>query len=88
MSIHETGSVALTRHFHKHLKLGIMALMPTLYSHIFAVFFIIWIGNRDCLSRLQTLLVFLILNGTAKTKLAIHCIGILVLYGDREKLYW
>ena len=29
------------RHFHKHTKLAIMALMSTLYSHIFAVFFII-----------------------------------------------
>ena len=29
------------------------------------------VGKRDYLSRLQTLLVFLILNGIAKTKLAI-----------------
>ena len=29
------------------------------------------VGNRDYLPRLQTLLVFLILNGMAKTKLAI-----------------
>ena len=29
------------------------------------------VGKRDYLSRLQTLLIFLILNGTAKTKLAI-----------------
>ena len=29
------------------------------------------VGKRDCLSRLQTLWVFLILNGMAKTKLAI-----------------
>ena len=29
------------------------------------------VGNRDYLSRLQTLLVFSILNGMAKTKLAI-----------------
>ena len=28
------------------------------------------VGKRDYLSRLQTLLVFIILNGTAKTKLA------------------
>ena len=30
------------RNFHKHTKLAIMALMPTLYSHIFALFFTIW----------------------------------------------
>ena len=39
------------------------------------------VGKRDYLSRLQTLLVFLILNGMAKTKLAI------VRSRDWEKLY-
>ena len=32
------------RHFHKHTKLAII-LMPTLYFHIFEVFFIIWIED-------------------------------------------
>ena len=31
------------RHFHEHTELEIMALMPTLYSYIFVVFFIMWI---------------------------------------------
>ena len=31
------------QHFHKQTMLALMALMPTLYSHIFAVFFIILI---------------------------------------------
>ena len=31
------------RHFHKHTKIAIMALIPTLYSYIFAVSFIIYI---------------------------------------------
>ena len=33
----------VNRPFHKHAKLTIMPLMPALYSHIFTVFFIIWI---------------------------------------------
>ena len=33
-----SGSI---KHFHKHAKLVIMPLMPTLYSHVFAVFFVI-----------------------------------------------
>ena len=32
-----------TRLFHMHTKLAIMTLMPTLYSHTFAVFSIIYI---------------------------------------------
>ena len=32
----------IIQHFHKYTKLAMMALMPTLYSHIFAVFFIIF----------------------------------------------
>ena len=27
------------QHFHKHTKLAIIVLMPTLYSHVFTVFF-------------------------------------------------
>ena len=75
----------VVRHFHKHAKLAIMALMLTLFSHIFVVFFIIYldfevlvnvkldmsVDKGNYLSILQTLLVFLILNGTPKTKLAI-----------------
>ena len=30
-------SFVYTRVFHKHTKLAILALLPTLYSHIFAV---------------------------------------------------
>ena len=41
------------------------------------------IGKMDYVSRMQTLLVFLILNDTAKTKLAILAI---VLLRDHEKL--
>ena len=40
-------------------------------------------GIRDYLSRLQTLLVFLISNGTAKNKLAI--LAILVSWRDQQK---
>ena len=43
-------------------------------------------GKRDYLSRLQTLLVFQILNGTAKTKLVwtiFYCVEIVDL-----KFYW
>ena len=41
-------------------------------------------GRRDYLSRLHTLLVFLILKGTADE---VGNIGILVLWRDYEKLY-
>ena len=37
------GRTCLIRYFHINTKLAAISLMPTLYSHIFAVFFIIWI---------------------------------------------
>ena len=47
--IYKGGSIYLhnvIRHFHKHAKLAIMALILTLYSHIFAVFFIIYLDFK------------------------------------------
>ena len=65
------------RLFHIHTKLVIRALMPTLYSNIFAVFFIICVLRLSkCKTRSQ--LVKWILNGNIAT---------LMLWGDREKLY-
>ena len=76
------NSFAYIRHFYKHRKLAEMVLMPTLYSHVFAISS--WFAPHDVskyeirfqvledyMSRLQTSLVLLILNGTAKAKLAI-----------------
>ena len=71
--------------FHKHTKLAVLILLPTLYSHIFAVFFSLFARkdgskceipyqweNKDYILRLKTsLLHFFISNGRAKTKLAI-----------------
>ena len=39
--------MSANRLFHTHTKLPIMALMPTLYSHIIAVFFIIGCFNFE-----------------------------------------
>ena len=69
--------------FDKHTKLAILALFPTLYSHIIAVsFFICNIDVSKCEIRyqlmylvytsvMQTSLVKFLSNGLAKTKLAI-----------------
>ena len=60
------------RVFHKHTQLAIMALLPTSYSHIFAIYDISKCDTRhqwvqaDYISRLKTLLVLFISNGTAK----------------------
>ena len=76
------------RHFHKHIKFAIMALMSTLYSHKFVVFFLTF-GSWDvskCKIRCQpgwqkvcrplkdTDWSFMFLNDTAKIKLAMLAI--------------
>ena len=38
----ETHFSSNAQDFHKHTKLAIMTLMPTLYSHTFAVCFLFW----------------------------------------------
>ena len=47
LSINEPACEALCaipniRHFHKDTKLAIMAVMPTLFYHVFIISFIIW----------------------------------------------
>ena len=66
----------VTRVFHKHKKLGIMALLPTLYSHMFASTDVSKYEIRNqgvhkhYISGLNALFDRLIYNGNAKTKLA------------------
>ena len=62
-----------SRGFHKHKKLPTLALLPNLYSHIFAVYFFLLhmmlVNVKLDISGYQ--LVSFIFNSTAKTKLAI-----------------
>ena len=84
-----------SRLFHIHRKLAITALMPTLYSHIFAVFFIICIIVIVKLDvSWQKVLPFKVGDFISLFNFLWHGqnevgnIAILVLWTDREKLYW